>query len=126
VPRDYPTIQAAISRAQDGDQVALEPGTYRESFHFAGKVIRPRSVAETVILGAGGFGAAVEFCSGEGRGSVLDELTVSEDPPGRTYRGLRVLEQPNQGRALAGGRQLRRSRLCVRPEPLWRGHGAGR
>ena len=39
VPVDYPTIQAAIDAAQDGDVVLVSPGTYRERLEIRGKGI---------------------------------------------------------------------------------------
>ncbi len=37
VPQDYPTIQAAINAAANGDSVLLSPGTYPGGFSIAGK-----------------------------------------------------------------------------------------
>jgi len=60
VPTVYPTIQAAIDAAENGDVVVVLPGTYQESITFRGKAITvqstnpsdPSVVAGTVILGA--------------------------------------------------------------------------
>jgi hypothetical protein len=57
VPSDYPTIQAAINEAIEGDQVVLSPGTYMEAVNFGGKniVLRsenpddPETVESTII-----------------------------------------------------------------------------
>jgi len=49
VPTDYPTIQAAVDAAVDGDEVIIEPGTYsgtgNYNIYFKGKTITVRSVA---------------------------------------------------------------------------------
>ena len=43
VPGDFPTIQAAIDAAMDGDEVEVHPGTYNETINFLGKAITVRS-----------------------------------------------------------------------------------
>ncbi len=59
VPTDYPTIQAAIDLAQEGDKVLVEPGIYYESISFNGTNLivtsvdpdNPTVVSGTVIQG---------------------------------------------------------------------------
>ena len=43
VPADYPTIQAAVDAAVDGDTIVLSRGVYQESVDFKGKGLTLRS-----------------------------------------------------------------------------------
>jgi|GEM_PF-974385 len=64
VPEDYPTIQAAIDAAGEGDVVVLTEATYNEGFSLAaGVIIRGQGPGATVIYGqvtAAGATAALE------------------------------------------------------------------
>ncbi|MBT8486771.1 MAG: hypothetical protein KJO43_14415, partial [Phycisphaerae bacterium] len=60
VPDDFPTIQAAIDAAVDGDQVLVSPGTYLEQIDLLGKAIRVEGVD----------GAAVTTIDAEGNGTA--------------------------------------------------------
>ncbi|HSW36211.1 MAG TPA: right-handed parallel beta-helix repeat-containing protein, partial [Candidatus Limnocylindrales bacterium] len=83
VPDDFPTIQAAIDAAVDGDELVVQLGVYRETIDFNGKNIILRStnpddpnvVAQTII-NADGNGAVVSFRSGENEGAVLSGFTI--------------------------------------------------
>jgi hypothetical protein len=78
------SIQAAIDRAHDGDEILLSPGTHLESINYKGKAITIRSldptfsetVSATIIRGANGT-EAVTFNQGERRNSVLSGVTIA-------------------------------------------------
>ncbi|MDW7738506.1 MAG: right-handed parallel beta-helix repeat-containing protein [Bacillota bacterium] len=84
VPDKYATIQEAIDAAEDGDEIIVQIGVYRENIDFKGKNIILRStdpsdpsiVAETIIDGRDS-GTVVSFRSGEGEGAILDGFTVT-------------------------------------------------
>jgi hypothetical protein len=84
VPDDQPTIQIAISEAQAGDIIILQPGTYYEAINFAGKRITiqsidpldPAIVASTIIDDLD-MGAVVTFLGNEDQNSQLKGITVT-------------------------------------------------
>ena len=83
VPGDYPTIQAAINKAQTGDTVLVANGTYTGSgnkdLDFGGKAITVRSLngAEWTIIDCEGSGRGFYFHSGEKSSSVVDGFTIT-------------------------------------------------
>ncbi|MEW6380289.1 MAG: right-handed parallel beta-helix repeat-containing protein [bacterium] len=83
VPGDYTKIQSAINAADDGDEIIVAPGTYREYINFVSKAITVRSTnpddletVKTTIIDAGGTSPAVTFWGG-GNGAALKGITVT-------------------------------------------------
>lgn len=84
VPSEYPSIQAGIDAADDGDTVLVAPGVYYETINFGGKEIvvtstdpnDPGIVGYTVI-NADQDGSAVTFENGETPASVLRGFTIT-------------------------------------------------
>ncbi len=77
VPQEYPTVQDAVDAAQDGDEIAVDPGTYVERIVVSGKDVVLRSTggaADTLLVGFG-YGSVVTFvndadCTLQGFGVV--------------------------------------------------------
>jgi len=85
VPGQYPTIQAAINAAVDGDTVIVAQDTYYENINFGGKSITvtstdpndPNVIAGTVI-DANGSGTVVTFPDVESANCVLAGFTITD------------------------------------------------
>jgi len=91
VPEDYPTIQAGIEAASNGNTVLVADGTYFENINFNGKAITVAShflidgdethIGNTIIDGSQpshpDSGSVVFFISGEDTNSVLCGFTIT-------------------------------------------------
>jgi hypothetical protein len=86
LPSAYPTIQAAIDAAKDGETVVVMPGTYRENIRIRGKGITVQSsapdnadvVRSTVIQGVEEGRPTVRI--GSGSEATLAGFTLSARP----------------------------------------------
>jgi len=83
IPADYPTIQAGINAASNGDTILVSPGSYQELIDFLGKAITVKSAAgaeKTIIdgdfVGAPKLRSIVLFDKGEGKDSIIDGFTI--------------------------------------------------
>jgi hypothetical protein len=78
VPGEYPTIQAAISAAGDGDTVLVAPGTYVENIDFLGKAITVKSTGgpDVTCIDGNQASSVVTFKNGEGPDSVLEGFEI--------------------------------------------------
>lgn len=84
VPDQYATIQEAIDAAEDGDEIIVQTGVYRENLDFQGKNIILRStdpddpaVVEATVIDGNGRGPVVSFRSGEGDSTMLAGFTIT-------------------------------------------------
>ncbi|MCP4708811.1 MAG: hypothetical protein GY869_09315, partial [Planctomycetes bacterium] len=96
VPLEYPTIQAAINAAQEGDWVVVAPGVYRENIHFTGVNIVVRSIdpadpaiVTSTIIHAIETDSVVTFTGNEDASCLLTGMTISGGKSSSRGGGIR-------------------------------------
>ena len=79
VPKEMPTISAAINVASDGDTVLVAPGVYNETVNLRGKAITVASTKgrDSTIIDAQGISTCVMFTMGETNKTVLRGFTLT-------------------------------------------------
>ncbi|MCF7974840.1 MAG: right-handed parallel beta-helix repeat-containing protein [Phycisphaerae bacterium] len=80
----FASIGQAVAMARDDDYVLVWPGVYHEEISYAGKAITIQSAADAAIVVAP-QGYAFAFNQGEGSGSVLRNLILSNCPTGAVF-----------------------------------------
>ena len=124
VPADFPTIQAAIDAAFDGDTVQVQSGFYNGQVDFLGKAVAVigAGAASTTLDGTGLAGSVVHFISGEGPDSVLQGFRIGHGTG-------EIVTDPVFGDVSCGGGIIVRYssptiRLCwVQSNACWGGAG---
>ncbi|MCB9782012.1 MAG: hypothetical protein H6751_03495 [Candidatus Omnitrophica bacterium] len=81
VPEDYPTIQAAIDAATDGDTITVTPGDYEEDVRLHGKNVLVTSLdpMDSIIVEQTKIAGTVIFSGTETEECVLQGFTITAD-----------------------------------------------
>ena len=93
VPAGYPTIQAGMDAARNGDTVLVADGTYRgtgnRELDFKGKaiIVESENGAGSTIIDCQRGGRGFHFHTGETLASVLRGFTIKNGSPGDGYGG---------------------------------------
>ena len=78
VPQDFPTIQAAINFASDGDTVVVQSGTYFENVNTLGKDIRLNGVVVNSPTIIGSPGSPVLTVGANSNPPLISNLTLRD------------------------------------------------
>ena len=95
VPGVYPTIQAAIEDASDGDVIWIADGTYSGEgnfdIDFKGKAITVKSEngPKNCIIDCQFMGCGFDFHNGEGENAVLDGIKITNGSADRFGGGIK-------------------------------------
>lgn len=119
VPVAFPTIQAAIDAATNGDEVLVDPGTYFENIDFKGKSITVMSLqgAGVTTIDGGSVAPVVNFSNGEPASAVLQGFTIQHGYPTFAYQYM------GGGVHMAGASPTIQSNIITSNTAC--GHGAG-
>ncbi|HEV2414781.1 MAG TPA: right-handed parallel beta-helix repeat-containing protein, partial [Candidatus Dormibacteraeota bacterium] len=87
VPIAFPTIQAAINAAVNGDTVLVDPGTYVENIDFKGKLITVQSAKgpSVTTIDGGNVAPVVNFSTSETAAAVLQGFTIQHGNATATF-----------------------------------------
>lgn len=89
VPSVYPTVQAAIDAAVDGDTVLIAPGTYLETIDFNGKSITVKGSGQFATSLVGNGNGRIVRMVNVGTGARLESMAIREGSDS-TGGGIRV------------------------------------
>jgi parallel beta-helix repeat protein len=94
VPNDYPTIQAAINNANNGDTINIKAGTYRENIIANKTVTLQGENRQTTILNPNGTGNIIEITADNVKITQLTIQNTNNQTP-YTSNGINIASSYN-------------------------------